>query len=148
MTMTPSAPSKHQHMPFPAFEWVLQGSCELVVPHLMLIAPRLTWHDEHFHVCAAPPDDDHEPQLFRVELSDSPVGAIDFLPLPEDRMLMRLYRCSELGQTCTRDDGDAIVMGFVGALLNRLERLGFLLKEPETTATRTLGFRALQSGGS
>ncbi len=148
MTTTPSATSEHQHMPFPTFEWVLHGSCELVVPHLTMTAPQLMWKDEHFHVCPIAATDEHEPQLFRIELGDSPVGAINFLPLPESRTLMRLYRCSDLGETCTREDGDAIVMGFVGALLNRLERLGFLDKEPHATAARSLGFRARHAGGS
>lgn len=148
MTTTSSAADADQHMPFPTFEWVLQGSCDLVVPHLTLTAPQLVWNDEHFHVCATSADDEHEPQLFRIELGDSPVGAINFLPLPESRTLMSLYRCSDLGESCTRKDGDAIVRGFVGALLNRLERLGFLVRDPDTPTARRLGFRALHAGDS
>lgn len=135
-------------MPLPAAEWILKGNCELVLPHLTLIAPRIVWNDEHFHVCALAAANEHEPQLFHVQLGESPVGAINFLPLPDTRTLMRLYRCSDLGETCTRADGDAVALGFFGALLTRLGKLGFLVEQQETAPERALGFRAPGPQGS
>ena len=148
MTTRTSAQIVHQHMPPPTSEWTLQGTCDLVLPHLTLIAHRIVWQDEHFAVCARSTTDADQPEDFRVLLGNSPVGAINFLPLPGDRTLMRFYSCSDLGDTCTHSHGNAAAVGFFGVLLTRLEHLEFLVLDPETSPARALGFHTPESTSS
>lgn len=99
----PRARSEHTHGPVASYESMVEGSREIVLPHLKAIAPVLTWNETHFHV-----------------------GEMDFLPLPADRTLMRLYLCSDLGQTCLIEGGDTAMEEFATAWLLRLQKLGFL----------------------
>ncbi len=139
--MSLPASCKHDPAPLPTLEWVLEGSCETAAPHLRTIAPQLTWAREHFHVSAIEPADSDLPLLFRIELGERPVGAVNFLPLPRNRTLMRLYTCSDLGSACTIEDGDAIIAAFSSAVLSRLAQLGFLTTYTIEPSKRALGFR-------
>ncbi len=132
----------HLHGPIPSFEWILEGMAETVVPHLKTIAPILKWNEEHFHVSTLRQEDPQLPELFRIELSNEPVGGVDFLPLPAKRTLMRLFLCSDLGTSCRIDDGNNIIQGFATAWLARLQGLGFLANKvtSQDAQTRALGF--------
>lgn len=130
------------HGPFPSYEWVLEGGREIILPHLQALAPALAWNREHFHVTATPRADADLPELFEIALTDAPVGAVDFLPLPAERTLMRLYLCSDLGTVCAIDGGNDVIQGFATAWLARLRQLGFLSQPAEAaTRSRPLGFR-------
>ncbi|MEX2229985.1 MAG: hypothetical protein WEB13_10155 [Dehalococcoidia bacterium] len=114
----------------------------MVLPHLQTLAPTLTLGGGHFDVNRMDHAERDFPELFTIQLRDVPVGAIDFLPLPAGRTLMRLYLCSDLGTTCQLEDGDQIATGFVEVWLNRLQRLGFLAVSapPTRQPHRRLGF--------
>ena len=86
-----AGPSDHDHGPSPSFEWILDGKRDTVLPHLKTIAPTLQWQDQHFHVRDVEPRAEDWPELFQIELDELPVGALDFMSLPGDRTLMRLY---------------------------------------------------------
>ncbi len=76
-----------------------------------------------------------------IAFDGTPVGAVDFLPLPAARTLMRLYLCSDLGTTCALPDGDEIAGGFAGIWLDRLRHLGFVSgPAPAAESRRPLGF--------
>ena len=120
------APSEaHDHGPFPSREWILNGGCEMVLPHLRTIALRLSYEGEHFHISLVYTDESR-PNLFEVALGDALVGAFDFLPLPTERTLMRLYVCADLGTDCARVAADDAMRGFAIAWLGRLQDLRFL----------------------
>lgn len=119
----------HQHGPQPSFEWMIEGDQEMVIPHLKAIAPTLIWEDEHFHVQDVDPVDADLPALRQIELGDEPVGALDFLPLPQRRTLMRLFLCSDLGTTCSLENGNDVIQGFATAWIQRLAKLGFMTVE-------------------
>lgn len=138
----------HSHGPQPSFEWILQGERQIVLPHLKSIAPALTWEDEHFHIREMDAVDEHSPDFFRIELGSEPVGAIDFMPLPAERTLMRLYLCSDLGSSCLLDNGDDVIQGFATAWLGRLNKLGFLSSKAAEGKDRPLGFRTPDSSAS
>ncbi len=89
-----------------------------------MIATQVTGEGPHFHVCEIAPENKDEPEQFQIQLSDCPVGAINFLPLPANRTRARLHLCSDLGAICTTNNGNAIVAWFASALMSRLERLG------------------------
>lgn len=137
------AGSEHTHGPVASYESVLEGSRDTILPHLKAIAPALVWNETHFHVGEMVPADKDRPELLLVKLGDAPVGALDFLPLPADRTLMRLYLCSDLGQTCLIEGGDTAMQGFATAWLLRLQKLGFLSTPIEEAHqhTRPLGFQ-------
>jgi hypothetical protein len=141
---TPEAPADdapHSHGPRPSFEWVLEGDREMVLPHLKTIAPAMTWETKHFHVRDIEPHDEDWPELFQIELGDEPVGAVDFMPLPAKRTLMRLYVCSDLGTSCSLENGNTVIQGFATAWLGRLQKLGFLSSaKTEVRDSRPLGF--------
>ena len=147
----PSRDPAHSHGPRPSFEWILDGDREVVLPHLRAIGPALTLGEDHFHVAPVSPVDPVLPDLFEVRLGDEPVGALDFLPLPADRTLMRLYLCSDLGTACRIDGGDAVMQGFGSAWLQRLAQLGFMSQSArpgEAPAVgRPLGFRRPPAAG-
>jgi len=148
MTTATMVTDRHDHLPLPTYEWVLESSCETVVPHLKMVATQVTWEGQHFHVCEIAKANDGEPELFQIELSDRPVGAVNFLPLPDNRTLMRLYICTDLGAVCTTENGNAIISGFVMALMARLKQLGFVAKTMEQSVSRPLGFHVPQVAGS
>lgn len=93
--------------------------------------PTLIWKDEHFHVQDLDPVDSDLPALRQIELGVDPVGALDFLPLPQRRRrtLMRLFLCSDLGTTCSLEHGSDVMHGFATAWIQRLARLGFMMVE-------------------
>lgn len=132
----------HDHGPIPSLEWILQGDQPTVTPHLRTLAPTLTLDGRHFHVTELNRLEQDLPPLFIVELNEVPVGGVDFLPLPSDRTLMRLYLCSDLGTVCLLDNGDQVATGFAEQWLGRLRQLGFLtLSAPEAQGPRRrLGF--------
>ncbi len=130
----------HDHGPTPSFEWILEGDREIIVPHLRTIAPSLIWENEHFHVCDPARAGEGLPEMFQVQLADEPVGALDFMPLPSNRTLMRLYLCSDLGAACSLKGGDQVMQGFATAWLARLNALGFLANKPREVHSRPLGF--------
>ena len=132
---------QHSHGPSPSFEWVLEGDREMVLPHLKTIAPSMTWESEHFHIRDVEPRSEDWPELFQVELGEEPVGAVDFMPLPAKRTLMRLYVCSDLGTSCSMENGNAVIQGFATAWLGRLQKLGFLSSsKPDDQNARPIGF--------
>ena len=132
---------QHSHGPSPSFEWVLEGNREMVLPHLKTIAPSMTWESEHFHVCDVESRGEDWPELFQIELGEEPVGAVDFMPLPAKRTLMRLYVCSDLGTSCSMENGNAVIQGFATAWLGRLQKLGFLSKsKSDDQDVRPIGF--------
>jgi len=136
-----AAEDLHSHGPSPSFEWVLEGDRDMVLPHLKTIAPSMTWESEHFHVCDVESRGDDWPELFQIELGDEPVGAVDFMPLPAKRTLMRLYVCSDLGTSCSLENGNAVIQGFATAWLGRLQKLGFLSSsKPDDQDARPMGF--------
>ena len=144
-THTPTADAAgaddHQHGPQPSYEWIIEGDQEMVVPHLTAIAPTLTWKEEHFHVCDVEPIDVGMPALKQVELGDEPVGALDFLPLPQKRTLMRLFLCSDLGGACSLEHGNEVMQGFATAWIQRLGKLGFMTVEAASDHEgRAMGF--------
>lgn len=133
---------RHDHGPLPSGEWILEGESELALQHLRTLAPTLLLNERHFDVMEADRSGEGLPALFMIAFDDVPVGAVDFLPLPAARTLMRLYLCSDLGTTCALPDGDQIVTGFAGIWLERLQRLGFMTSvPPPATGQRPLGFR-------
>ncbi len=138
----------HSHGPQPSFEWILQGERQIVLPHLKSIAPTLTWEDQHFHIREMDAVDEHSPDFFRIELGSEPVGAVDFMPLPAERTLMRLYLCSDLGASCLLDNGNEVIQGFATAWLGRLNKLGFLSTKASEAKDRPLGFRIPDSTAS
>lgn len=138
----------HSHGPQPSFEWILQGERRIVLPHLKSIAPTLTWEDEHFHIREMDAVDEHSPDFFRIELGSEPVGAVDFMPLPAERTLMRLYLCSDLGTSCLLENGNDVIQGFATAWLERLNKLGFLSTKASEAKDRPLGFRTPNSNAS
>ena len=105
---------------------MIEGEPDMVVPHLKAIAPTLSWREEHFHVADVEPLDAGLPDLQRIELGSEPVGALDFLPLPQRRTLMRLFLCSDLGATCSLEGGNDVMQGFATAWIQRLAKLGFM----------------------
>jgi hypothetical protein len=132
---------QHSHGPSPSFEWVLEGDREMVLPHLKTIAPSMTWETEHFHVRDIEPRSEDWPELFQIELGEEAVGAVDFMPLPAKRTLMRLYVCSDLGTSCSLENGNAVIQGFATAWLGRLQKLGFLSSsKAKDKDTRPIGF--------
>lgn len=135
-------PAEHDHGPVPSYEWILDGESRIVLPHLKTIAPTLTWNGEHFHVNGIEAADADLPERFQIELGEEPVGAVDFLPLPGKRTLMRLYLCSDLGTSCRLERGNDMIQGFANAWLARLTTLGFISARvaQQNTPTRTLGF--------
>ncbi len=132
----------HDHGPVPSSEWVLEGEGALAAQHLRTLAPTLLLNARHFDVTEADRSNEGLPSLFMIAYSDTPIGAVDFLPLPTSRTLMRLYLCSDLGTTCAIPNGDEIAVGFAGIWLERLRRLGFVSNPAPSTDTRPpLGFR-------
>ena len=107
-----------------------------------MIATQLTWDGHHFHIREIASAAEDEPELYQIELRDGPVGAINFLPLPANRTLMRLYVCSDLGAICSTENGNSVAAGFATALVGRFERLGFVASTRDDSATRPLGFQA------
>ena len=108
--------------------------------------PRLTWEGRHFHICEIHPQDRDLPRLFQIELDGIAIGAVDFVPLPADRTLMRVYLCSDLGAACVLDEGDTVLQGFASHWLSRLAGLGFLAvpaEEFDPSSRQPLGFRAV-----
>lgn len=139
---------EHPHGPVPSLEWTLRGRAEMILPHLKTMAPALALGDEHFHVIELPADDDDLPARFQIELGGEPVGAVDFLALPEDRTLMRLYMCSDLGTVCSIEDGEEVATAFAQAWLSRLQQLGFLAsvgRDSGSDNREPIGFRATGS---
>ena len=131
----------HRHGPQPSYEWMIEGDQEMVVPHLKAIAPTLSWKDEHFHVSDVDPVDAGLPALRRIELGLEPVGALDFLPLPQKRTLMRLFLCSDLGDSCSLEGGNDVMQGFATAWIHRLAKLGFMtVTNAGARQERPLGF--------
>lgn len=140
--MTSDAELRHDHGPLPSGEWVIEGESELALQHLRTLAPSLLLKERHFDVMEAERPGEGLPALFMIAIDDVPVGAVDFLPLPASRTLMRLYLCSDLGTTCALPDGDEIATGFAGIWLERLHRLGFMASVPSAArGQRPLGFR-------
>lgn len=132
----------HDHGPLPSGEWILEGESELALQHLRTLAPTLSLNERHFDVTEGERAGEGLPSLFMLAFADTPVGAVDFLPLPAARTLMRLYRCSDLGTTCALPDGDQIARGFAGVWLERLKRLGFVSSAASSAdSRRPLGFR-------
>ena len=132
----------HRHGPQPSYEWVIEGDQEMVVPHLTAIAPTLTWKEEHFHVNDVEPVDAGMPALKQIGLGAEPVGALDFLPLPQKRTLMRLFLCSDLGNACSLEHGNEVMQGFATAWIQRLRKLGFMTVETASDRQgRPMGFR-------
>ena len=129
----------HQHGPQPSYEWMIEGDQEMVIPHLKALAPTLIWKDEHFHVQDVDPVDADLPALRQIELGDEPVGALDFLPLPQKRTLMRLFLCSDLGTSCSLEHGNDVMQGFATAWIHRLAKLGFMAVESGADR-RAMGF--------
>ncbi len=143
----PQAPAHapHEHGPVPSLEWVLQGDQLTVTPHLRTLAPTLTLNGQHFDITEVDRLEERLPPLFMVEVDDTPVGGVDFLPLPAERTLMRLYLCTDLGTACRLENGDQVATGFVEVWLGRLKQLGFMtLAAPAAPAAqepqRRLGF--------
>lgn len=126
---SPDASEHHAHGPVPSVEWILQGKQDAIIPHLKTIAPTLGLDDEHFHVSELEQSERDVPALFQIELGGELVGALDFMPLPADRTLMRLYLCSDLGTQCRLANGDEVAKGFAQIWLGRLNTLGFLSAE-------------------
>lgn len=136
-----AGPSDHDHGPSPSFEWILNGKRDTVLPHLKTIAPTMQWQDRHFHVRDVAPRAEDWPELFQIELDELPVGALDFMSLPGDRTLMRLYLCSDLGAACPLENGNDVIQGFATAWLARLDKLGFLISKGPAAGQRPLGFQ-------
>ena len=135
------AADPHGHGPQPSYEWMIEGEDAMVIPHLKSIAPTLTWKEEHFHVRDVEVADPDLPALHQVELGDEPVGALDFLPLPQKRTLMRLFLCSDLGTTCSLESGNDVMQGFATAWIQRLAALGFMTIQSSPGAERRpMGF--------
>lgn len=131
----------HGHGPQPSYEWVIEGDQAMVVPHLTAIAPTLQWEDEHFHVNDVDPVDDGMPALKQIALGDEPIGALDFLPLPQKRCLMRLFLCSDIGTACSLEHGNDVMQGFATAWIRRLGKLGFMtVAATGERENRPLGF--------
>lgn len=135
-------PRAHDHGPLPSYEWILQGDRLTVIPHLKTLAPTLSLDGGHFDVGELDRRDQDLPALFMIQLNDVPVGGVDFLPLPSERTLMRLYLCSDLGTACELENGEELAAGFVQILLGRLLHLGFVgLYQPGVAEPRgPLGF--------
>ena len=135
------AVQQHDHGPVPSYEWMLEGEQALVLPHLKAVAPTLGWKGEHFHVAALAPREAGMPVLHQLQLGDDPVGALDFMPLPNKRTLMRLYLCSDLGTVCSLERGNDVMQGFATAWLQRLAKLGFMpADQPRDGHDRPMGF--------
>ena len=141
--MTNSRESEpHDHGPRPSNEWVIEGDSQTAIQHLRTVAPYLSLDGHHFDITEAARMDADLPALFLISLQGAAVGAVDFLPLPAARALMRLFLCSDLGTVCALRDGDQIASTFATIWLERLRRLGFLSGEAsEATPRRQLGFR-------
>lgn len=121
-----STPSTHDHGPVPSYEWVVNGDCSIVLPHLRTFAPTLAFDGRHFDIAEMDREAQQLPVLFMIVVQDVSVGGIDFLPLPSNRTLMRLYLCSDLGAACQLENGDAVATGFVEVWLTRLQQLEFI----------------------
>lgn len=131
----------HDHGPNPSFEWIIEGDERMVLPHLRTLAPKLSWEGRHFDIDVTDRAGEQLPPVFMIDVEAAAVGAVDFLPLPADRTLMRLFLCSDLGTNCQLDDGDRVAIGFAQAWLARLEQLGFMASTtPPMPERRRLGF--------
>ena len=140
---------EHPHGPVPSLEWTLVGSADMIVSHLKTMATALALGDDHFHVVELPPDEHDLPPRFQIELGDEPVGALDFLALPDDRTLMRLYMCSDLGTVCSLEHGEEVATAFAQAWLGRLQQLGFLASVGRDNSSEDkgpIGFRGRTLG--
>jgi len=121
----------------------------MIVTHLKTMAPALALGDDHFHIVELPPDEHDLPPRFQIELGDEPVGALDFLALPDDRTLMRLYMCSDLGSVCSLEHGEEVATAFAQAWLGRLQQLGFLASVGRDNSSEDkgpIGFRGRTLG--
>lgn len=138
--MSTDGGTQHDHGPQPSSEWVLAGDAAIASQQLRALAPRLTLGEEHFDVAEQSRSGEGLPALYLIALQGIPVGAVDFLPLPETRTLMRLFLCSDLGTTCGLSDGDRIAATFASIWIERLRRLGFLTEAAEVPPRPPLGF--------
>lgn len=77
--------------------WILRGTPELIIPHLKAVAMVMHWDETPFHVRGVDPADSDLAELLLIQPGDATAGAFDFMPLPADRTLMRLYLSSDLG---------------------------------------------------
>lgn len=121
---------------------VAEGESQTAIQHLRTLAPNLSLEDAHFDITETGRADDDLPPLFLIALRDTAVGAVDFLPLPATRTLMRLFLCSDLDTVCALPDGDQIASRFATIWLERLRRLGFMSGlAPGATPRPQLGSR-------
>ena len=100
--MTNSQESEpHDHGPRPSNERVIEGDSQTATQHLRTLAPYLSLDGHHFDITEAGRVDADLPALFLISLQGAAVGAVDFLPLPAARALMRLFLCSDLASNTT-----------------------------------------------